>query len=384
MEKSNMLRKIWIILIPILIAANIPKRNTVDKDYIITGQNTVQKIYYITSSSFGKVFRGDKAIDNDKDTSWVSKKSDQAHWLELDFGVKRILSKIIVRPGKKNNSNTLKKFNLQFMYKNKWFDFAKVDMRKLSSGKDLWEYDDGKIIFNLVGIDASTFRIYIPEGETFQGYAAIAEIECYIGKAKIKYYDERLKGLYFPIKHGFLPTSDYSYPNAPRKYRGGRHVGLDVYYYYEEDDDNFTPVSVTKKTPVYSAADGVIIRADWNYKAMTAQEWNSQSAYFRKNPRTFVRRSFGGIQVWIDHGNGVVTTYNHLSKMDSDIKVGYKVDRGERIGWVGNSGLLGEAQGKNYGVHLHFEIWVDGYYLGYGMDMKSVKKYVKWIFFDLQ
>jgi hypothetical protein len=51
---------------------------------------------------------------------------------------------------------------------------------------------------------------------------------------------------------------------------------------------------------------------------------------------------------------------------------------------VGNSGLYGEALGKDWGAHLHMEIWIDGYYLGFGMKMKDVKKYVKWVFFPLQ
>ena len=98
----------------------------------------------------------------------------------------------------------------------------------------------------------------------------------------------------------------------------------------------------------------------------------------------FVMRSFGGIQVWIDHRNGIVTTYNHLSRIDSSIKIGSTVKRGQRIGWAGNSGLYSESQGKNYGVHLHFEIWIDGYYLGYGMKHRDVMKYITWIFFQLQ
>ncbi|MDI9424748.1 MAG: M23 family metallopeptidase, partial [Spirochaetota bacterium] len=105
-----------------------------------------------------------------------------------------------------------------------------------------------------------------------------------------------------------------------------------------------------------------------------------QSEYTRSNPRTFVLRSFGGRQVWLDHGNGVVTTYNHLSAIDRKVVQGARVSRGQRIGHVGNSGLFGEAEGKRYGAHLHFEIWVDGFYLGYGMTVEDVRKYFGWIF----
>ncbi len=97
-----------------------------------------------------------------------------------------------------------------------------------------------------------------------------------------------------------------------------------------------------------------------------------------------MKRSFGGIQVWIDHLNGIVTTYNHLSRIDPEIKKDGRVKKGQRLGWAGNSGLLGEAERKDYGTHLHFEIWIDGFYLGTGMSLKDIKKYITWIFFPLQ
>ena len=300
--------------------------------------------------------------------------------MEIDFETKRLMNKIIIYAGKKDNYSTLKTISIQFMYENKWFYFADYSFQKQ---KKTWEFFGGsddyeKAVFDLGGIDASKFRIFIPEGGTYNGYAAIAEIEAYIGNNKIKYYDSRVKGLFFPVLNGFLPMDDTQYPNSPRKYRGGTHVGVDIYYHHSED--SYEPVMVDENTTVHAAKDGVVIRADWNYKPMTPAEWKNQSEYFQSNPQTFVRRCFGGIQVWIDHEDGIVTTYNHLSKIDDDIKTGTRVKRGQRIGWAGNSGLLGEAQGKKYGVHLHFEIWVDGFYLGKGMSVEEVKKYLVWIF----
>ncbi len=354
----------------------IPKRNKPNRDYIIMGQNTVQRIYFETSSFFSKIHKGDKAMDSDIKTSWVSKNIRGPHWFEIDFGIKRLMSKIVVYPGKKDNYKTIKYFKLQFLYKDRWFDFAKINLENVSPAKN----DRAEIDLN--GIDASSFRIYIPEDATYKGYAAIAEVETYLGYSKIKYYDERLKGLFFPIKNGFLPDSNSGFPNAPRKYRGGRHAGLDIFYHHS--DENYTPVRVTKDTPIYSADDGIVIRADWNYRPMTAEEWKSRANYFKNHPRTFVKRSFGGRQVWIDHKNGIVTAYNHLSAINKSIKKGALVKKGQPIGFAGNSGLYGEAIGKDYGTHLHFEIWIDGYYLGYGMSLKDIKKYINWIFFAQQ
>lgn len=369
---------------------NIPHRDTKGKDYLIIGHNSIQKIYYSTSSDFSVNHKGTKAMDSDLKSAWLSKRGGP-HWMEIDFGSKRLMTKIVVHPGKKDNYRTIKYFVLQFLYNNKWFYFTTVNMidfKKSSKSFLLYpfsskrskyvKYYKDKAVIDLGGVDASSFRIFMPDDATFNGYAAIAEIETYIGSNKLKYFDERLKGLFLPIKNGFLPEDNSRYPNAPRKYRGGKHVGLDILYYHT--DDSYNPLKVNKTTPVYACDKGVIIRADWNYKPMTAKEWLNQSKYYKKHPRTFVKRSFGGRQVWIDHGNGIVTTYNHLSKIDDIIDKGYNVQKGQRIGWVGNSGLMGEAEEKDYGMHLHFEIWIDGFYLGYGMKIKDIKRYITWIF----
>ncbi len=345
--------------------------------YLVSGHNTLHRIKYSCSSSFTPTFEGNKAMDSDRATTWLSKKIKGPHWLTIDFGTKRIMTKIIVFPGKKDNYPTLKKIALQFKYKGKWFDFAARDI-----DTSLFGGGYGPVSFNLDGIDASTFRLYVPDGATRNGHAAIAEVEIYIGSSKIAFFDARLKGLGMPIERGFLPTKDYFYPGAPRRYRGGKHKGLDIYRCYKKG--SYDPQPVTKKTPVLAARDGVIIRADLDYKGMTPQQWKNQSDYYRRNPRTFVKRSFGGIQVWIDHLDGVVTTYNHLNKIKPGIKNGTKVKKGEVIGWAGNSGLYSEAVGDDSNVHLHFEIWVDGFYLGYGMPVDEIKRYFVWIFYDMQ
>jgi len=41
-----------------------------------------------------------------------------------------------------------------------------------------------------------------------------------------------------------------------------------------------------------------------------------------------------------------------------------RVSQGEVIGYVGNSGTTESLTGPNFGLHLHFEIWVGDGYLG--------------------
>jgi hypothetical protein len=56
---------------------------------------------------------------------------------------------------------------------------------------------------------------------------------------------------------------------------------------------------------------------------------------------------FNGLSVVLDHGQGVITMYNHLSRID--VVKGMRVARGERIGAVGKTGRV-------TGPHLHWSV----------------------------
>jgi murein DD-endopeptidase MepM/ murein hydrolase activator NlpD len=56
----------------------------------------------------------------------------------------------------------------------------------------------------------------------------------------------------------------------------------------------------------------------------------------------------GGYQVWIAHGSGLYTTYNHMSAIT--VGRGQSVSRGQQVGRIGQSG-------NATGPHLHFEVW---------------------------
>jgi len=59
-----------------------------------------------------------------------------------------------------------------------------------------------------------------------------------------------------------------------------------------------------------------------------------------------------GLLVEINHGNGYVTRYGHNSQVL--VKAGEKVDKGQKVASVGNSG-------RSTGPHVHFEVLLNGY-----------------------
>jgi murein DD-endopeptidase MepM/ murein hydrolase activator NlpD len=86
--------------------------------------------------------------------------------------------------------------------------------------------------------------------------------------------------------------------------------------------------------------DGVDIAADYGSEVRAAAAGTVVYAGWKSNG--------GGYQVWIAHGSGLYTTYNHMSAVS--VGVGEHVGRGERVGRVGTSGWA-------TGPHLHFEVW---------------------------
>lgn len=60
-----------------------------------------------------------------------------------------------------------------------------------------------------------------------------------------------------------------------------------------------------------------------------------------------------GNRVIIDHGYGIQTTYSHLRTGDVYVNVGDQVSTGHHLARMGTTG-------RSTGVHLHFELYIDG------------------------
>jgi murein DD-endopeptidase MepM/ murein hydrolase activator NlpD len=83
-------------------------------------------------------------------------------------------------------------------------------------------------------------------------------------------------------------------------------------------------------TPIFAAGNGTIIKAAWD------------SGYGRR--------------VEIEHNNGYVTTYNHMSAFARGMREGIRVKQGQIVGYLGASGLA-------TGPHLHYEVIVNGHFV---------------------
>jgi len=172
-----------------------------------------------------------------------------------------------------------------------------------------------------------------------------------------------LSGFIFPIQGGCLPVGDQLMPNAPREYRQGTHEGVDFY-----NADNCTAIGVA--TPIVAAKSGVVIRADLGYVDLTLERYQELAANLTSAESL---DAFRGRQVWIDHGNGVVTRYCHLSGIADGVTQGTVISAGDVIAFVGESGTPESINNPGSQYHLHFEVRVGDSYLGAGLPPEEVR-----------
>jgi murein DD-endopeptidase MepM/ murein hydrolase activator NlpD len=170
---------------------------------------------------------------------------------------------------------------------------------------------------------------------------------------------ESLRGFQVPIAGAHLTSRDFQLPGAPRHYRLGVHEGMDWY-------SGTVGVAVTRGMPVHAAADGVVVRAMVDYQPLTAAQndaWYAESLRLGYTPPD-VLDGYRGMQVWIDHGNGVVSRYAHLSAIEPGIVEGVVVTKGQVIARVGNSGTPSSITSQTAEVHLHLELWAGEHFVG--------------------
>ena len=120
-----------------------------------------------------------------------------------------------------------------------------------------------------------------------------------------------INNMLWPVPSSGRITSYFGYREAPTKGATTYHAGIDI--------------GAPTGTNAVAALAGTVISARYD--------------------------SSGGYYVKIDHGNGVVTSYLHASKIL--VSVGQYVERGEPVIKIGSTGV-------STGPHLHFGVFVNG------------------------
>lgn len=185
-----------------------------------------------------------------------------------------------------------------------------------------------RLAFRLAGLNP---QAYMPRGEALGG--PLIEAKDPRALAAVLDVDE---GFAERIQHAAINLSEARamdeaaerLPLAKPTASGGRSSGFGVRF------DPFThrpafhsglDFSGGRMTPVLSTAPGVV-------------------------SFTGVRSGYGNT-VEIDHGKGFKTRYAHLQAIA--VRTGQRVAVGQRVGGMGSTG-------RSTGVHLHYEIWVNG------------------------
>jgi len=191
-----------------------------------------------------------------------------------------------------------------------------------------------------VGIDRMRYRLTL-EDET--GAEVISEADI-----PVEYYDQKTE-LIFPIAGPFIVTSGHTYDDTNHKDEWtqwgaydiipldpethGIHTGID------RINENFYGF---RRIEVMSPADGVVAYARNDIPDVTTSDHLSSGI---PDPV----QAIGGNLILIDHENGEVSLFAHLSEGSVRVQIGDRVTQGQVIG------ILGATTSTGY-PHLHYQL----------------------------
>lgn len=189
-----------------------------------------------------------------------------------------------------------------------------VDFQRAVSGGDSFEafYSEPD---EIDGRNELLFASITTRGETFKYYRYQTPDD-----GQTDYYDENGRST-----RKFLVRQPISTARITSGF-GGRFHPILGYTRMHTGVDFAAPMG----TPIFAAGNGTIIKAG--------------------------RESGYGNRVEVQHANGYITTYNHMSGFARGISEGARVKQGQIVGYLGMTGLA-------TGPHLHYEVIVNGHFV---------------------
>ena len=201
----------------------------------------------------------------------------------------------------------------------------------------------------------------------------------YIDETTNLHASELLQTIQLPSKDYPVPEHLNLLPNALREYRSGSHHGIDF--------------SIPLNGPIMAVSDGIIVRSNPMHSDVDIDTYNAfleTTQKLSKTPEDIYSYILLGKSIVIDHGYSIapnfrtISVYAHLSSIADGVLPGTKVEKGQLIGFSGNTGTSSGALRNDKGAHLHWEMYFeDGsgkYFLGQNIPPELLKENIDLLF----
>ncbi|MBT3727931.1 MAG: M23 family metallopeptidase [Candidatus Marinimicrobia bacterium] len=201
----------------------------------------------------------------------------------------------------------------------------------------------------------------------------------YIDEDTNLHESELLTTIQLPSKDYLIPSILNLLPNAKRGYRSGYHEGIDF--------------SAPLNTPITAVSGGIVVRSNPQHMDVDLDTYNAFlniSAELGKTPDDIYQYILLGKSIVIDHGYTItskfrtISVYAHLSNIAEGVLPGTVVEKGDLIGFSGNTGTSDGALRNNKGAHLHWELHFDDaterYFLGQNIPSNYLHDNIKILF----
>ena len=225
-----------------------------------------------------------------------------------------IVEKTIVGEIEYSLAETMENLNASHQLTNEFVDiFAwQIDFQRLQKG------DKFKLIYEEKLVEGAPVGIGAIKGIYFEHFANDYFAIAYDQGNGTEYFDEEGKSLRkallkYPIKFTRISSRYSGRRFHPVQKRWKAHRGTDF--------------AAPRGTEIRSVGDGIVVDAKYG--------------------------KYNGNFVKIRHNSTYTTQYLHMSKIAGGIKPGVKVKQGQRIGYVGSTGLAN-------GSHLCYRFWKNG------------------------